>query len=135
MENMPSDEYSSINQFYDKLILESEEIFEATISRMKNAQLIDFYEYVKEKSEDEEQINCEFYWYASLVLESKPLIKMYINGQLYEEANLGSKKDFIKSLPLTEEDIKQINETLTILEQRRKAKRNPLKALINNLKK
>ncbi len=133
MEKQTSDEYSSRLKNYDKLVLGDPAVLEIALTRMSNPQLIEFYEYCQEKVEAEED-KCELYWYASLFLEETKVVKMYMNGQLYAEATLGNGNEpRVLEDTLTEEDLKQINDIVDLLNQRKKAKKNPIKMLIKNL--
>ena len=71
---------------------------------------------------------------------------MYRDGQLYVDVTLGNadeprvlkvvdgvRTDDMDS-KLTEEDIAQINETLALLDKRKKEKKNPFKRLLKNLR-
>ena len=145
MEKQTSDEYSSRLSNYDKLVLGDPSILEMAIPRMSNPQLIEFYEYCQEKVEAEED-KCELYWYATLFLEETQVVKMYRDGQLYVDTTLGNADEprVIKVVDgvqpeemestLTEEDIAQINETLALLDKRKKEKKNPFRKLLKNLR-
>lgn len=134
MEKQASDEYSSRLSDYDKLVLGDPNVLEMAIPRMSNSQLIEFYDYCQEKVEAEEE-KCELYWYASLFLEETPAVKMYINGQLYVDATLGNASvPMIDAPVLSDEELAQINETVELLNQRKKDKRNPLRKLLRNLR-
>lgn len=134
MEKQTSDEYSTRLKNYDALVLGDPLVLENTIAGMSDAHLIEFYEYCQEKV-DAEVKQCDRYWYASLFLEETPIVRMYRNGQLYVEStlgNIGEPRTMDKEL--SEEDIAQINETLELLEQRRKEKKNPIKQLLKNIR-
>lgn len=145
MEKQTSDEYSSRLSNYDNLVLGDPNILEITIAGMSNPQLIEFYEYCQEKVEEEAE-QCELYWYATLFLEEMPVVKMYRDGQLYVDTTLnnsdeprvlkvadGVQPEDMEST-LTEEDIQQINETLALLDKRKKEKKNPFKQLLKTLR-
>lgn len=145
MEKQTSDEYTSRLCNYDKLVLGDPNILEITIAGMSNPQLIEFYEYCQEKVEEEAD-KCELYWYATLFLEEMPVVKMYRDGQLYVDTTLGNVDEprVLKVVDgiqpeemestLTEEDIAQINETLALLDKRKKEKKNPFRKLLKNLR-
>lgn len=134
MEKQTSDEYSSRLSNYDNLVLGDPNVLEMAIPRMSNSQLIEFYEYCQEKVEAEED-KCELYWYASLFLEEAPVVKMYINGQLYVNATIGNADEpMVVEDTLTEEDLEQINSIVELLKQRKREKRNPIKQLLRNIK-
>lgn len=131
MENMSSDECPSLSKFYDELVHKDELVIDATITKMGNKQLLEFYDYVVEKSEDEELDGCELYWYVSLMLEELPVIKMYKNGQLYVDTTLGNDNvPFIESCNLSDEEAREIRTTVELLEQRKREKKNPIKKLL-----
>lgn len=133
MEKQVSDEYSSRLKNYDKLVLGDSEVLESIVGAMPNSQLLEFYEYCVEQSEANVE-KSELYWYASLCLEETPVVKMYRNGQLYVDTTLGNKSEArVEESTLTEEDLRQINETIMLLEQRKKEKRNPIKRLLKNI--
>ena len=134
MEKQTSDEYSSRLSNYDNLVLGDPNVLEMAIPRMSNSQLIEFYEYCQEKVEAEED-KCELYWYASLFLEEAPVVKMYINGQLYVNATIGNiDEPMVVEDTLTEDDLEQINSIVELLKQRKREKRNPIKQLLRNIK-
>lgn len=134
MEKQASDEYSSRLSNYDKLVLGDPNVLEMAIPRMSNSQLIEFYDYCQEKVEAEEE-KCELYWYASLFLEETPAVKMYINGQLYVDATLGNASvPMIDAPVLSDEELAQINETVELLNQRKKDRKNPFKKLLRNIR-
>lgn len=136
MENIQQNEENpSLTKLYDKLVLGKIEVLEANIARMGNPQLIEFYEYCVEKSEDEKLEGCELYWYASIVLEELPVVKMYKNGQLYVQTTLdNSSVPYMENVEVTEEDIEEINRIVELLEQRKKDKKNPIKRLVRFFK-
>lgn len=135
MENIQNEESPSLTKFYDELVFSSMGVQEANTARMSEAQLIEFYEYCVDKSEDAELEGCEFYWYSSLLLEEHPTIKMYKQGQLYANVTSGDERvSFMEEVEVTEEDIADIERTISLLEQRKKDKKNPIKRLIRFFK-
>lgn len=135
MEKQTSDEYTSRLKTYDELVLGNPTVLEIAIARMtSNFQLIEFYDYCMEKVEAEEE-NCEHYWFASLCLEEKPAVRMYKNGQLYVDTTLaGVDAEYALDEGMTLEEIAQLNETIQLLEQRKKDKKNPFKQLLRNIR-
>ncbi len=134
MENMQNEENPSLTKFYDELVFGNEQVLEANAQRMGNRQLIEFYEYCVEKSEDEDVKGCELYWYASLILESIPVIKMYKDGQLYVDVTAVEDVPYMNSCAVTESDILEIQKTIQLLEQRKRDKKNPIKKLVRFFK-
>lgn len=135
MEKMSNEESPLLTKLYDELVYSSEEVFKANVQRMSNAQLIEFYEYCVAKSEDASVEGCELYWYATVVLEEMPAVRMYKDGQLYVDTTLGNKEvSYMESIEVTEDDIAEINSIVELLEQRKKAKKNPIKRLVRFLK-
>lgn len=131
MENMSSDECPSLSKFYDELVRRDELVIESTIAKMGNKQLLEFYDYVVEKSEDEDLDGCELYWYVSLMLEEVPVIKMYKNGQLYVDTTLGNDNaSFILDCSMSDQEAQEIRTTVELLEQRKREKKNPIKKLL-----
>ncbi len=124
MEQINSDELPSTNkELFEKLVLGKEMLLETFMYRMPNPQLLEFYDYVVEMSEDQEDPNCHLYWYASMMLEEMPVIRMYKNGQLYVDTTLNNNEQYIMMEEvLSEEERQQINETLNLLAQRKKEK-------------
>ena len=136
MENIQQNEENpSLTNLYDQLVLGNPEVLEANAQRMGNPQLIEFYEYCVEKSEDGNLDGCELYWYATLVLEEMPVVKMYKNGQLYVETTLlNADVPYMEKVEVTEEDIRQINQIVALIEQRKKDKKNPIRRLVRFFK-
>lgn len=135
MENIQNEESPSLTKFYDALVFSSMGVQEANTARMSDAQLINFYEYCVEKSEDAELDGAEFYWYSSLLLEDKPAIKLYKEGQLYADVTVGEESvPFMEEVEVTEDDLADIERTISLLEQRKKDKKNPIKRLIRFFK-
>lgn len=135
MENMQNEENPSLTNLYNQLVLGNPEVLEANAQRMENPQLIEFYEYCVEKSEDGNLDGCELYWYATLVLEEMPVVKMYKNGQLYVETTLlNADVPYMEKVEVTEEDIKQINQIVELIEQRKRDKKNPIRRLVRFFK-
>ena len=136
MENIQQNEENpSLTKFYDELVFGNPELLEANAHRMGNPQLIEFYEYCVEKSEDSELEGCELYWYATVVLEEMPAVKMYKNGQLYVQTTLDNEEvPYMKNVEVTEEDLVEINRIVELLEQRKKDKKNPIKRLVRFFK-
>ncbi len=135
MENMQNEENPSLTNLYDQLVLGNPEVLEANAARMGNPQLIEFYEYCVEKSEDGDLDGCELYWYATMVLEEMPVVKMYKNGQLYVETTLVNEEvPYMEKVEVTEEDIRQINQIVALIEQRKKDKKNPIRKLVRFFK-
>ena len=135
MENIQNEENPSLTKLYDELVFGNEEVLEANAARMGNAQLVEFYEYCVEKSEDGELEGCELYWYASMILEEMPIVKMYKEGQVYVNTTLGEEEvPYMEKIEVTEEDVKEINQIVELLERRRKEKKNPIKKLVRFFK-
>jgi hypothetical protein len=135
MENMQNEESPSLTKFYDDLVRRDEEVLDANVARMSNAQLIEFYDYCVEKSEETEKEGCELYFYACILLEERSIIKMYKNGQLdngitFDEEDI----PYMTDIEVTEDDIAEINRIVELLEQRKKAKKNPIKRLVKFFK-
>ena len=136
MENIQQNEESpSLTKFYDELVRRGEEVLDANIARMGNAQLIEFYDYCVAKSEETDKEGCELYFYACILLEEKPIIKMYKNGQLDNGITLDEEEvPYMTGIEVTEEDIVEINRICELLEQRKKDKKNPIKRLVRFFK-
>ena len=135
MEKMSNEESPSLTKLYDELVFGNPELLEANAHRMGNPQLIEFYEYCVEKSEDAELEGCELYWYATVVLEEMPAVKMYKNGQLYVQTTLDNEVvPYMKNVEVTEEDLVEINRIVELLEQRKKDKKNPIRRLVRFFK-
>ena len=135
MEKMSNEESPSLTKLYDELVFGNPELLEANAHRMGNPQLIEFYEYCVEKSEDAELEGCELYWYATVVLEEMPAMKMYKNGQLYVQTTLDNEEvPYMENVEVTEEDLVEINRIVELLEQRKKDKKNPIKRLVRFFK-
>ena len=136
MENIQQNEENpSLTKFYDELVFGKEEVLEANAHRMGNAQLIEFYDYCVEKSDQTDMEGCELYFYACMVLEEMPIVNMYKNGQLdngmtFDEEDI----PYIEKIEVTEEDLEEVNRIVELLELRRKEKKNPVKRLIRFFK-
>ena len=117
MEKQTSDEYSSRISNYDKLVFGDPNKLEIIIAGMSNSQLIEFYEYCQDKIEENND-KSDYYWFASSILEETSVVKMYRNGQLYVGATLGNVNEtMVVENVLTEEDINQINEIISLINQ------------------
>ena len=135
MEKMSNEESPSLTKLYDELVFSNEEVLRANAQRMGNPQLIEFYEYCVEKSEEAEVKGCELYWYATVVLEDLPAVQMYKNSQLYADVTLDDEEvPYMQNVEVTEEDVAEINRIVELLEQRKKAKKNPIKRLVRFFK-
>lgn len=135
MEKMSNEESPSLTKLYDELVFGNPEVLEANAYRMGNPQLIEFYEYCVEKSEEPDKEGCELYWYATIVLEEMPVVKMYKNGQLYVNTTLDNEEvPYMENVEVTEEDIVEINRIVELLERRKKEKKNPIKRLVRFFK-
>jgi hypothetical protein len=136
MENIQQNEENpSLTKFYDELVRRGEEVLDANVARMSNAQLIEFYDYCVCKSDETDKEGCELYFYACILLEEKEIIKMYKNGQLDNGMTLDEEDiPYMTSVEVTEEDIVEINRICELLEQRKKDKKNPIKRLVRFFK-
>ena len=135
MEKMSNEESPSLTKLYDELVFGNPELLEANAQRMGNPQLIEFYEYCVERSEEPDREGCELYWYATIVLEEMPVVKMYKNGQLYVNTTLDNEEvPYMEKVEVTEEDLAEINRIVELLEQRKKEKKNPIKRLVRFFK-
>ena len=135
MEKMSNEESPSLTKLYDELVFGNPELLEANAQRMGNPQLIEFYEYCVERSEEPDKEGCELYWYATIVLEEMPVVKMYKNGQLYVNTTLDNEEvPYMEKVEVTEEDLVEINRIVELLEQRKKEKKNPIKRLVRFFK-
>lgn len=135
MEKMSNEESPSLTKLYDELVFGNPELLEANAQRMGNPQLIEFYEYCVERSEEPDREGCELYWYATVVLEEMPVVKMYKNGQLYVNTTLDNEEvPYMEKVEVTEEDLVEINRIVELLEQRKKDKKNPIKRLVRFFK-
>lgn len=135
MEKMSNEESPSLTKLYDELVFGNPELLEANAQRMGNPQLIEFYEYCVERSEEPDREGCELYWYATIVLEEMPVVKMYKNGQLYVNTTLDNEEvPYMEKVEVTEEDLVEINRIVELLEQRKKDKKNPIKRLVRFFK-
>ena len=127
MEKMSNEESPSLTKLYDELVFGNPELLEANAQRMGNPQLIEFYEYCVERSEEPDREGCELYWYATIVLEEMPVVKMYKNGQLYVNTTLDNEEvPYMEKVEVTEEDLVEINRIVELLELRKKEKKNPI---------
>ena len=132
---MSNEESPSLTKLYDELVFGNPELLEANAQRMGNPQLIEFYEYCVERSEEPDREGCELYWYATIVLEEMPVVKMYKNGQLYVNTTLDNEEvPYMEKVEVTEEDLAEINRIVELLEQRKKEKKNPIKRLVRFFK-
>ena len=136
MENVQQNEDSpSLTKFYDELVYKGEEVIEANSARMSNVQLIEFYDYCVRKSNKMNEQGSEFYFLACMVLEEIEIVKMYKNGQLDNGMTFDKKEvSYMTGLEVTEEDIVEINYVVSLLEQRKKDKKNPIKSLVRYFK-
>ncbi len=135
MENMQNEENPSLTKFYDELVFGNEEVLDANVARMGNAQLIEFYDYCVEKSDETDKEGCELYFYACILLEERPIIKMYKNGQLDNGITLDEEDvPYMTSIEVTEDDIAEVNRIVELLEQRKRDKKNPIKRLVRFFK-
>ena len=135
MEKMSNEESPSLTKLYDELVFGNPELLEANAQRMGNPQLIEFYEYCVERSEEPDREGCELYWYATIVLEEMPVVKMYKNGQLYVNTTLDNEEvPYMEKVEVTEEDLAEINRIVELLEQIKKEKKNPIKRLVRFFK-
>ena len=135
MEKMSNEESPSLTKLYDELVFGNPELLEANAQRMGNPQLIEFYEYCVERSEEPDREGCELYWYATIVLEEMPVVKMYKNGQLYVNTTLDNEEvPYMEKVEVTEEELAEINRIVELLEQRKKEKKNPIKRLVRFFK-
>lgn len=131
MEKMSNEESPSLTKLYDELVFGNPELLEVNAQRMGNPQLIEFYEYCVERSDEPDREGCELYWYATIVLEEMPVVKMYKNGQLYVNTTLDNEEvPYMEKVEVTEEDLAEINRIVELLEQRKKDKKNPIKRLV-----
>ena len=132
---MQNEESPSLTKFYDELVFGKEEVLEANVARMGNAQLIEFYDYCVEKSEPTDMEGCELYFYACMLLEEKPIINMYKNGQLDNGITLDEEDvPYMTSIEVSEDDIAEVNRIVELLEQRKRDKKNPIKRLVRFFK-
>lgn len=135
MEKLSNEESPSLTKLYDELVFGNPELLEVNAQRMGNPQLIEFYEYCVERSEEPDREGCELYWYATIVLEEMPVVKMYKNGQLYVNTTLDNEEvPYMEKVEVTEEDLAEINRIVELLEQRKKEKKNPIKRLVRFFK-
>lgn len=116
MEKMSSDEYSSINVFFDAM-LEDRELFEIKVLEMGEKQLIELYQYVSLRNMEND--NDEAIAYYKRYLEALDVVQEYLNGDL-------------KIAEITAEEQRSIEETVQTLMKRRKS--NPIKKFINYFK-
>ena len=124
MEKMSNEESPSLTKLYDELVFGNPELLEVNAQRMGNPQLIEFYEYCVERSDEPDREGCELYWYATIVLEEMPVVKMYKNGQLYVNTTLDNEEvPYMEKVEVTEEDLAEINRIVELLEQKKKIKR------------
>ena len=134
MEKQTSDKYSSRISNYDKLVLGDPNKLEIIIAGMSNSQLIEFYEYCQDKIEENND-KSDYYWFASSILEETSVVKMYRNGQLYVDATLGNVNEtMVVENVLTVEDINQINEIISLINQRKEERHNPIKKFLRVIK-
>ena len=117
----------SMNEFYDSII-EDYEAMSWFLEKYDDIDKILFYRYILNKaralSEQDVEENREaisYCWLASKELEQTDAIKKYLNGEITQE-------DIDRH---EEEKAKQIEETVQILEKRRKEKNSMLKQFTN----
>ena len=131
MEKTKNEENPSLTMLYDELVFGTERVLKANAARMGNAQLIEFYDYCVEKSAQIEGENSNAYFYACILLEEMPTINMYKKGQLYVDTTLGNEDiPYMENVEVTQEDADEIDRIVELLEQRKKAKKNPIKKLV-----
>lgn len=120
MENMNSDEYSSVKDYFEELIINSM-LFDMNVPRMTESERIQFYKYVVHQFEIEPKDVRDPLWGVVIQLESYPEVDAYKkNGDVSSENEL------------TDIERQQIDETVKLLEARKR--RNPIKKLILYLK-
>ncbi len=131
MKNNQNDELPSPSKYFDSLVFGDASVLESTIQSMKNPQLIEFYDYVVEKVETcDNKEGSDRYWLASFMLEDMQAVQMYKSGKFYVDTTLSNEsKATVEECELTPEEIVEIQKTVELLEQRRKDKKNPIKAL------
>ena len=105
MEKSTLDEYSSINNFYDQLV-DDRELFEIKVLEMEDEQVIEMYKYLSFKLSGKNITDNLFY--AVRYLEELDSVRLYLNGG-YSDGDI-----------LLEEDQKEIDEMIKLLEKRRK---------------
>lgn len=119
MENMNSDEYSSVKDFFEELIL-NPLLFERKVPKMTESELIPFYDYVVRRLGEGPSENHDFLWRVAIQLEEMPIVDTY-------------KKSKGSVVPnLTPEECQEIDATVQYLESKRKM--NPVKKLFRYLK-
>lgn len=117
---MNSDEYSSVRDFFEELIL-NPVLFERKVPKMTESELVQFYDYVVHKFETEPKEVQDPLWGVVIQLESIPVVDSYKKS-----------KGAIACDNLTPAECQEIDDTIQYLESKRKM--NPVKKLFRYLR-
>lgn len=107
---LTEDEYSSIEIFFEKLLLDFN-LRHDMYEKFGELDFISFYKYVLRRIENNPDIRNSD-WIVILELEEMPIIQMYLNSKSSE--------------PLDKSEEEVIEEIIRTIEEKKKAKRNPL---------
>ena len=115
---LTDDEYSSIENFFEKLLLDFD-LRHDMYEKFSQIDLISFYKYVLKCIEKNPDIRNSD-WNVILELEEMPIIQIYLNS--------------ISSEPLDKSEEEVIEEIIKTIEEKKKAKRNPLTKIVKYFK-
>lgn len=118
MENINSDEYSSVKDYFDELVY-NPWLFDRVVPNMSDEVLIQFYDYIVCKFEEEPREVTDPLWGVVMQLEMMPIIDEYKRNKETIDNNL------------TDEARQEIDDTVRYLKRR---KSNPIRRLIKYLK-
>lgn len=121
MEKTISDEYSSSKDYFEELVY-NPSLCEKKVQTMSSEELIGFYDYVVKTMADEATDSRDNLWLAVMLLEDLPIIHMYKQSEQYVNSTLNNKSfDMVDDTDgLTEEERKEIDATIQLLEERRR---------------
>lgn len=119
MENINSDGYSSVKDYFEELII-NPFLFDMNVPRMTESERIQFYKYVVHQFEIEPKDVRDPLWGVVIQLESYPEVDAYKKNSDVSNEN-----------ELTDIERQEIDDTVRYLKRR---KSNPIRRLIKYLK-
>ena len=119
MENINSDGYSSVKDYFDELVY-NPWLFDKVVPNMFDEVLIQFYDYIVRKFEEEPREVTDPLWGVVMQLEMMPIIDEYKRNK---EENLNG---------LTDKECKEIDDIIAFLDTKKKT--NPIKRLLKYIK-
>lgn len=120
MENINSDEYSSVKDYFEELII-NPFLFDMNVPRMTESERIQFYKYVVHQFEIEPKDVRDPLWGVVIQLESYPEVDAYKKNSDVSNEN-----------ELTDIERQEIDETVKLLKARKR--RNPFEKLLSYIK-